>query len=140
MLCETGEPERVAKLTDTLEAAMASSVLIVDDEENLLVLLDRILTKEGYAVSIAHGSNQALDLIQSKNFCAAIVDIKMFPIDGVALLGEIKERAPSTRVVMITAYPTADTREECFRKGAIQYLTKPLDIQKLKGIIRELTV
>ena len=117
---------------------MAGSILIVDDEENLLVLLDRILSKEGYAVSVAQGSHQALELIQSKEFSAAIVDIKMFPIDGVALLAEIKQRAPSTRVVMITAYPTADTRNECFQKGATAYLTKPLDIKKLKGVVREL--
>jgi DNA-binding NtrC family response regulator len=123
-----------------LESTMANSILVVDDEDNLLVLLDRILSKEGYAVSIAHGSYQALDLIQKNNFSAAIVDIKMFPIDGVALLAEIKNHAPSTQVVMITAYPTADTREECFRRGATEYLTKPLDIQKLKRVIRELTV
>ena len=121
-----------------LEATMPGSILIVDDEENLLVLLDRILTKEGYAVSIAHSSHQALDLIRKNNFCAAIVDIKMFPMDGVALLAEIKDQTPSTQVVMITAYPTADTRDECFRKGAKAYLTKPLDIQRLKGVMREL--
>ncbi|HEY7220285.1 MAG TPA: response regulator [Candidatus Binatia bacterium] len=121
-----------------LDTTMAGSILIVDDEENLLVLLDRILTKEGYAVSVAHGSYQALDLIRRNNFCAAIVDIKMFPIDGVALLAEIKNHAPSTQVVMITAYPTPDTRDECFRKGARAYLTKPLDIQRLKGVMREL--
>src|SRR6266404_601903 len=122
-----------------LEATMASSILIVDDEENLLILLERIFSKEGYAVSVAHGSHQALNFIQNNEYCAAILDIKMFPIDGVALLAEIKQRAPSTQVVMITAYPTADTRAECFRKGAKEYLTKPLDIQKLKGIVRELT-
>ena len=119
---------------------MAGSILVVDDEENLLVLLDRILSKEGYAVSVAHGSVEALDLIRRNKFGAAIVDIKMFPVDGVALLGEIKNLAPSTAVVMITAYPTADTREECFRKGATAYLTKPLDIQRLKGVMRELAV
>jgi len=124
---------------DVYKSIMANSILIVDDEENLLVLLNRILSKEGYTVSVAHGSNQALDLINKNDFHAAILDIKMFPLDGVALLSEIKRRAPSTRVVMITAYPTADTRDECFRKGATAYLTKPLDIQKLKGVMRELT-
>ena len=118
---------------------MANSILIVDDEENLLVLLNRILSKEGYTVSVAHGSNQALDLINKNDFRAAILDIKMFPLDGVALLSEIKRRAPSTRVVMITAYPAGDTRDVSFRKGATAYLTKPLDIQKLKGVMRELT-
>ena len=126
-------------MNNVCESVMSNTVLIVDDEENLLVLLNRILTKEGYAVSIAHGSNQALDLIDKSDFRAAILDIKMFPLDGVALLSEIKRRAPSTRVIMITAYPTSDTRDECFRKGATAYLTKPLDIQKLKGVMRELT-
>jgi DNA-binding NtrC family response regulator len=126
-------------LRSVFESTMASSILIVDDEENLLVLLDRILSKEGYQVRVANGSGQALDLIEKQKFGAAILDIKMFPLDGVSLLSEIKRRAPSTRVVMITAYPTADTRDECFRKGATAYLTKPLDIQKLKGVMRELT-
>lgn len=121
------------------ESIMPNSILIVDDEENLLVLLNRILSKEGYDVTVAPGSNQALDLLDKNDFRAAILDIKMFPLDGVALLSEIKRRAPSTRVIMITAYPTADTRDECFRKGATAYLTKPLDIQKLKGVMRELT-
>jgi DNA-binding NtrC family response regulator len=126
-------------MDNVFESIMSNSILIVDDEENLLVLLNRILSKEGYTVTVAHGSNQALDLINKNDFRAAILDIKMFPLDGVALLSEIKRRAPSTRVVMITAYPTADTRDECFRKGATAYLTKPLDIQKLKGVMRELT-
>lgn len=118
---------------------MPTPILIVDDEDNLLVLLDRVLSKDGYRVSVAHGSRQALDLIKEENFCAAILDIRMFPLDGVALLSEIKRQAPSTHVIMITAYPTAETRDECFRKGATAYLTKPLDIQKLKGVMRELT-
>ncbi len=121
------------------EWTMPSSILIVDDEENLLVLLDHILSKEGYTVSVAHGGRQALDLIEKSDFRAAILDIKMFPLDGVALLSEIKLRTPSTRVIMITAYPTADSRDECFRRGAAAYLTKPLDIQKLKSVMRELT-
>ena len=72
------------------EANNAHSILIVDDEENLLVLLDRILSKEGYAVRTAHDSHQALDLIANHQFRAAILDIKMFPIDGVTLLGMLK--------------------------------------------------
>ena len=104
------------------------SVLVVDDEENLLVLLDRILSKEGYKVNTAFNSYQALDLIDRRGFRLAILDIKMFPLDGVALLSEIRNRSPSTQVIMITAYPTVDTRNECLRMGATSYLTKPLDI------------
>lgn len=120
------------------DATMARSILVVDDEENLLLLLQRVLGKDGYRVCVANGSYQALALIEDHSFSAAIVDIKMFPIDGVALLGEIKQRSPSTQVVMITGYPTETTREECLRRGATAFMTKPLDIQKLKSIIHEL--
>ncbi|SRR5581483_3293811 len=114
-------------------------ILVVDDEENLLVLLDRVLGKEGYAVRTAHDSRHALELVAANRFRAVVLDIKMFPIDGVSLLGMIKARAPETPVVMITAYPTADTRAESLQKGAAAYLTKPLDIAELKRVLRELT-
>ena len=110
-------------------------ILIVDDEENLLLLLERILTREGYQVVTAHNSYDARTLMQSRSFQLAILDIKMFPLDGVFLLGEIKSRSPSTKVIMITAYPTVDTRNECLRKGASTYLTKPVDIQELKATV-----
>jgi len=119
--------------------AMGTSVLIVDDEENLLVLLDRILTKEGFDVKTATNAYQALDILDKGTFRLAIVDIKMFPISGVTLLAEIKKRSPATEVVMITAYPTGDSRAECMKNGAATYLTKPLDIQELKTVVQDLT-
>lgn len=117
---------------------MPRSVLIVDDEENLLVLLDSILSKEGFHVRTAGNASDALELVDHCRFELAILDIKMFPIDGVALLSEIKKRSPSTQVVMMTAYPTADIRNECLRIGAANYLTKPLDIQELKTVVQTL--
>lgn len=118
--------------------AMERSVLVVDDEENLLVLLERILSREGFAVRTAGNAYQALDLVDNNDFDLAILDIKMFPVDGVALLSEIKKRSPTTHVVMVTAYPTIDTRNECLKIGASTYLTKPLDIQELKSVVQSL--
>lgn len=117
---------------------MHRSVLVVDDEENLLVLLERILSKEGFSVRTASNAYQALDLVDKEKFDLAILDIKMFPVDGVVLLGEIKKRSPATNVVMVTAYPTIDTRNECLRIGAATYLTKPIDIQELKTVVQSL--
>lgn len=117
---------------------MEPSVLIVDDEENLLVLLDRIFDKEGYQVKTASSANQALKLLDRENFDAAIVDVKMYPVGGVSLLAEIKKRSPSTRVIMMTAYPTRDSQDDCIKHGAADYRTKPLEIQELKSIVRQL--
>ena len=114
---------------------LQKNILIVDDEENLLLLLEKILTRQGYQVVTAHNSYDARALLETRMFQLAILDIKMFPLDGVFLLGEIKSRSPSTEVIMITAYPTIDTRNECMKKGASTYLTKPVDIQELKTTV-----
>jgi len=119
-------------------SAMHRSVLIVDDETNLLVLLDSVLSKEGFQVSTASNAYEALEIFDHGRFNIAILDIKMFPVGGVVILAAIKKRSPSTQVVMITAYPTADTRNECLRFGAADYLTKPLDIQTLTTVVRNL--
>ena len=120
------------------QSALEKNILIVDDEENLLLLLERILSKQGYQVVTAQNSYDALAMLQRRYFQVAILDIKMFPTDGVHLLGDIKSRSPSTEVIMITAYPTADTRNECIKKGASTYLTKPVDIQELKNTVENL--
>src|SRR6266508_239882 len=121
-------------------AAMNTSVLIVDDEENLLVLLDRILTKDGFQVRTAANAYQALNLLETEIFSVAILDIRMFPIDGIALLTELRKRSPSTRVIMITAYPTPDSRSECIKNGAAMFLTKPLDLDELKTAAHSLAL
>jgi DNA-binding NtrC family response regulator len=115
-----------------------AAILIVDDEENLLLLLERILSKQGYQVATAQNSHDAIALAEKRAFQLAILDIKMYPLDGVGLLAEIKTRCPSTAVIMITAYPTIDTRTECLKKGASTYLTKPVDIQELKNTVKTL--
>ena len=129
---------RITAFNEHDDTVMDRSVLVVDDEENLLVLLERILSKEGFVVRTANNAYQALDLVDKESFDLAILDIKMFPVDGVVLLSEIKKRSPTTNVVMITAYPTIDTRNECLKIGASTYLTKPIDIQELKTVVQNL--
>ena len=117
------------------QGVFEKNILIVDDEENLLLLLERILSKQGYQVMTAKNSYDALALLETRVFQLAILDIKMFPIDGVLLLAEIKSRRPAIEVIMVTAYPTIDTRTECLKKGASTYLTKPVDILELKTTV-----
>jgi two-component system nitrogen regulation response regulator NtrX len=72
-------------------ACLAENILIVDDEENLYCS-SRILTRQGYQVVTAQNSYDARTLVETRMFQLAILDIKMFPLDGVFLLGEIKSR------------------------------------------------
>ena len=119
-------------------AAMNSSILIVDDEENLLVLLDRVFQKNGFQVKAASNGYQALRLIGQHIFDLAVLDVQMFPVDGIMVLRELKKRSPSTSVIMIAAYPTSDARNECMKNGAAAFLPKPLDLNYLQDLAQRL--
>ena len=64
--------------------------LVVDDEENLLLLLYEILSKEGYHVKTTTNAYEALDFVDQRDVRVAILDIRMYPVDGIALLAEVK--------------------------------------------------
>ena len=117
---------------------MQPSLLFVDDEPKFLVLADRVLSKEGYRVTTARDSVQALAYVDCVKFSLAVLDIKMYPMSGVEVLKQLKIRNPSTHVVMVTGYPTAENRTECIELGAADYLTKPLDLSELKAVLRQL--
>lgn len=110
---------------------MARVILVVDDEQNFLELLTRILGKRGFEVKTALNGYEALRLLDKEAFDLALLDIRMGPMNGVQLLEKIKERRPDMKAIMMTAYPTSETRMQSFEKGASAYLTKPVDLQEL---------
>lgn len=112
-------------------------ILVVDDEENFLNLLSKILGKEGYEIRATADGDQALTWLEELHFDLAIVDIRMHPVDGFSVLERIRARHPGTKVIMMTAYPAVDTRTLSFRKGAIAYLVKPINIEDLKAAVRK---
>ena len=117
---------------------MPVSILAVDDEQNLLELLITVLGKRGFKVKTALNGFEALRLLDQESFQLALLDMKMGPVNGVQLLKEIKDRRPIIKVIMMTAYPTNETRTEASVNGASAYLTKPVDIQKLVDTINSL--
>jgi DNA-binding NtrC family response regulator len=117
---------------------MPISILAVDDEQNLLELLITALGKRGFKVRTASSGTEALKLVERESFQLALLDIKMGPLNGVQLLKEIKDRRPVIKVIMMTAYPTLETRLDASENGASAYLTKPVDLQKLVETINSL--
>jgi DNA-binding NtrC family response regulator len=117
---------------------MPVSILAVDDEQNLLELLITVLGKRGFKVKTALNGIEALRLLDQESFQLALLDLKMGPVNGVQLLKEIKDRRPVIKVIMMTAYPTNETRSQASANGASAYLTKPVDIQKLVDTINSL--
>ena len=122
----------------TLKRSAQASILVVDDEANFVVLLDRVLTKRGYAVRTALNGEEALRLAKNTGFELAVLDIRMVPMDGLALLTELKRSAPHMKVIVMTAFPTYETRLTSFKRGASAYVTKPVNLSALVDTIGQL--
>lgn len=114
------------------------SILVVDDEENFLTLLQWFLTQRGYQVATASSTEQALSLLDGRAFDVALLDIRLGAGDGMVLLEELIQRLPGLKVFMMTAYPTVSSIKQAFDKGALRYLTKPVDLQELAEALRSL--
>jgi ActR/RegA family two-component response regulator/CBS domain-containing protein len=113
-------------------------VLLVDDEEQFVRNMARILKFRGLDVSTALDGNEAMKAIKyGGGFDVVVLDIKMPGTDGIEVLGEIKNRAPDTEVIMLTGHATLESGVQAMRKGAYDYLMKPCDVEDLVEKIRE---
>ncbi|MFZ5969885.1 MAG: sigma-54-dependent transcriptional regulator [Bacillota bacterium] len=107
------------------------AVLIVDDEENVLKLLDKIFTKEGYITYTACDGKEALKIIDSRYIDIVITDIRMPEMGGIELLNRIRDIDPSIKVILITAFAALDTAIHGLRMGASDYITKPFNLDEI---------
>ena len=111
-------------------------VLIVDDEAGSRETLLDILEEEGYSAATAGEGKEALEMIGHDSFQIALVDIRLPGMDGVELLGKIREQSPETAIIMITADATLENSIKALNLGAYSYLTKPLNIDEVKVQIK----
>jgi DNA-binding response OmpR family regulator len=117
---------------------MGSTILIVDDEENLRKTLSRILSKAGYTVTTASSGEEGLSLLQAGAYDLAFIDLLMPGIGGVELLKEIRVIYPEMPVLILTAHATLETAIEAVREGARDYLIKPADPQLILDRVKEI--
>lgn len=110
---------------------MPIPILVVDDEPNFLALMRSALSRRGFDVNIAATGPTALSLLASENFAFALVDLRLGDASGMELAEEIKRRSPTTHVIVVTASPTDETRAEAKRRGADDYLSKPIPLTEL---------
>jgi heterodisulfide reductase subunit A len=127
--CETACPTRAIDLAG--EQRRQFRILVVDDELVVRDSLKEWLVDEGFGVEMAESGEQALEKLGAEVFHLMLTDIKMPGMDGVELLQQAKERYPDLTVVMMTAYATVETAVEAMKIGALDYLMKPFDPQKM---------
>ncbi|MGE5239047.1 MAG: sigma-54-dependent transcriptional regulator [Chloroflexota bacterium] len=115
---------------------MAERLLIVEDESTLCQSLKRVLEREGYEVEARENAESALKLLEEEIYDLVVTDIILPGIDGIELLGTIKERFPEVTVIVITAYASLDTAIKAFRVGAYDYVVKPIIHEEIRQVVR----
>ncbi|MDD2851681.1 MAG: sigma-54 dependent transcriptional regulator [Desulfuromonadaceae bacterium] len=114
---------------------MKIRILVVDDELSMREFLSILLEREGYDVSVAGSAEEALRSMDTALFDLVLSDVNMPGLTGIDLLARIKERAPDTAVLMLTAFSTAEQAVEAMRLGAYDYICKPFKNVEIKQLI-----
>ncbi|WP_163708829.1 sigma-54-dependent transcriptional regulator [Mangrovibacterium lignilyticum] len=116
-----------------------SKILVVDDERSIRNTLKDILEYEKYQVDLAEDGISGLELVQKNEYDIVLCDIKMPGMDGIEVLEKIQEAGIDTPVVMISGHGNIDTAVESIKKGAFDFIEKPLDLNRLLITIRNAT-
>ena len=107
------------------------NILIVDDELLIRDLLYDFFAEKGWIVSVSDSSSKALEILKSRRFDIALIDLKMPEVDGIALIKSIKAYNSTLPIVIITAFPSFESAVEALKLKVDDYITKPFNINKL---------
>ena len=112
-----------------------SKLLIVDDEPNVLYSLGKRLRSESLEVFVASTGLQGIDLVKQLNPDVVLLDVRLPDMSGLDAFEEIRKYDSRLPVVIITAHATTETAIEAMKRGAFEYLLKPLDLPELRQVV-----
>ena len=112
------------------------TILVIDDEEIMREILETLLGREGYDVRCAASGPEGLDLARALPFDAALVDIMMPGLDGIATLDELKRIDEDLAVIIITAYASVGSAIAAMKSGAFDYIAKPFKNEEVLVVVR----
>jgi len=110
-------------------------ILVVDDERGLCAGIQEALKREGYVVDAANDAPTALKMIGERLYNLVVTDMKMPEMSGLQLLKEAKQNSRDTQFILMTAYGTVESAVEAMKEGAYDYLSKPLDMLRLRALV-----
>jgi DNA-binding NtrC family response regulator len=111
-------------------------ILVIDDERNIRTTLKDILEFEKHIVEVAENGLKGLEIIKSSTFDIIFSDIKMPEMDGIEVLSKIREFNTDTPIIMISGHGNIETAVECLKKGAFDFIEKPIDLNRLLVTVR----
>lgn len=112
-------------------------ILVLDDVLDAAIMIKRILERQGHKVAVFTEEEEALAYLPLHAVEVAILDIRLKKMSGIAMLQEIKKISPSTRVIMLTGFPTLETARQARQLGAFDYCIKPIDKKDLEDKVEK---
>jgi DNA-binding NtrC family response regulator len=129
--CETKGASREGNVSS------AARILIVDDDENIRRLLSSVLGDEGYVVDAAGNGAEAIQKAEAKFYDLAFIDMRLPDTNGLELLTHINRINPNTIKIILTGYPSPQNSMEASKRGAVGYMIKPVEMDKLLRTAKE---
>ena len=114
------------------EFSMSGSILVVDDDRAHRTMLRTLLGGWGYEIEEADDGARAIEKVHEKSYDLVLMDVRMVEVSGLEALPDIKRFNPAIPVIIMTAYSSVETAVEALKKGAYDYLGKPLDFDELR--------
>lgn len=128
----------ICMVTDRLKIS-DMKILIIDDERSIRNSLKEILTDEGYETDVAEDGAQGCEMAEKERYNVIFCDIKMPNIDGIEVLDKLHQDGVDSAVIMISGHGDIDTAVECIKKGAFDFIQKPLDLNRILITIKNAT-
>jgi DNA-binding response OmpR family regulator len=114
-------------------------ILIIDDSATNVFLLQTLLEEQGFSVIFSYNGKEAMKYIEEQNFDLLLLDIMMPGVDGYDVLEKMSNEQKNTPVIMVTAKDDKDSENKAREMGASDYVTKPINFEKLIQIVQKYT-
>ncbi|MGN0191557.1 MAG: sigma-54-dependent transcriptional regulator, partial [Candidatus Cryptobacteroides sp.] len=114
-------------------------ILVIDDERPIRSLMKEILDDEGYVTDVAEDGEVGMQMAEKERYDVIFCDIKMPNLSGEEVLESLKEKGVDSPVVMISGHGDIDTAVKCIKRGAFDFLSKPLDLNRILITIKNAT-
>ncbi len=111
-------------------------LLVVDDEPNVLYSIEKGLQSDELEVVVAPTGRQGVEMVEQARPDAVILDVRLSDMSGLDVFDQIRRKAPRLPIIMITAYASTETAIEAMKRGAYEYLLKPVDLHQLREVVK----
>ncbi|MGC3948623.1 MAG: sigma-54 dependent transcriptional regulator [Chryseolinea sp.] len=114
-----------------------ANILVVEDDLTFCRILEGFLSKQGFAVTVAHQGGQGLQLFSTRTFDLVLLDYRLPDMTGMDVLTEMKKASPATQVIIMTSFSDIRTAVKAMQIGAFEYITKPVNPDELLMIVQQ---